>query len=202
MSPRHLAFAGVWGLSACVAMDQPVVTEPPPEPPRAKVTAPAPEKPEPPAPAPAVVQPAPVATASEIEALVADFQRLRRLPPAELAREQESARQAFSQSRADAARIRLAMAIALPGGQGEEARALELLEPLVKSPATHLHGFAFMIASYLQEQRRLAAQLQGAQQNVNSLQQNMQALQQKLDALKTLERSLSERGETVAPRKR
>jgi hypothetical protein len=156
--------------------------------------------PEPPLPVP---EAPPLVRTSEVESLISDFQRLRRLPAAELAREQEAARQVFNQLRTDASRVRLAMATAVPGGPaGDDARALELLEPLVKNPAAPLHGLAFMIATYIQDHRRLASQLQSSQQNVQGLQQNIQALQQKLDALMTLERSLTERGETGAPRRR
>ena len=91
---------------------------------------------------------------------------------------------------------------------GEETRALDMLDPLVKNPAAPLHGLAFLLSTYIQEQRRLSALAQGLQQNVQGLQQNNQtlqqnvhALQQKLDALRTLERALSERGEP-APRRR
>jgi hypothetical protein len=129
---------------------------------------------------------------SEVETLLADFERMRRLSPPELAREQDAARQAFNQSRGDAARVRLAMALGAPGGPGSEA-ALELLDPLAKNATAPLHGLAFLLASYIQESRRLALQLQGLQQNVQGLQQNVHALQQKLDALRTLERSLTER---------
>jgi hypothetical protein len=151
----------------------------------APVPPPAPAKPPPPPPE--------LARLKEIEALLTEFERLRRVPPTEIAREQEAARQVFNQNRSDATRMRLAMALAVPGVPGSEAAALELLEPLVKNPTLSLHGLAFLLAAYIQEQRRLAAQLQGLQQNVQGLQQNVQALQQKLDALRTLERSLTER---------
>jgi hypothetical protein len=199
--------AAVMGIGAgCVAVPEPESTVPPAaEPPR--VTKPAPvvvakpaveAVPEVPAP-----EPVPAVRTSEVETLIADFQRLRRLPAAELAREQDTARQVFNQLRTDASRVRLAMAMAVPGSPpGEDVKALELLDPLVKSPGTPLHGLAFMIATYIQDQRRLASQLQSSQQNVHGLQQNLQALQQKLDALMSLERSLTERGETGAPRRR
>jgi hypothetical protein len=151
----------------------------------APVPPPAPAKPPPPPPE--------VARLNEIEALLTEFERLRRVPPTEIAREQEAARLAFNQNRSDAARMRLAMALAMPGVAGTETSALELLEPLVKNPALSLHGLAFLLATYIHEQRRLAAQVQGLQQNVQGLQQNVQGLQQKLDALRTLERSLTER---------
>lgn len=157
-----------------------------------------------PAPAPVVTPPpAPqLSRPSEVDALLAEFERLRRLPIAEIAREQEAARQAFNQSRSDAARLRAAMTMAVPGNPGnEDVRALELLDPLVRNLTAPLHGLAFLMAAYIQEQRRLASQVQGLQQNAQGLQQNVQALQQKLDALRTLERSLSER-EAGAPRRR
>lgn len=159
------------------------------------------------------VRPAPKpergARQAEVELLLAEFQRLRRLPPGELVREQDAARQAFNQSRSELARVRLAMALTVPGSPpGEELRALDLLEPLVKNPSAALHGIAFLMAAYIHEQRRLVAQMQGLQQNnqglqqnVQALQQNLQGLQQKLDALRTLERSLSERREP-APKRR
>lgn len=132
--------------------------------------------------------------AAEVETLLNEFERLRRLSATEVAREQEAARQAFNQSRSDAARVRFAMTMAVPGFSGnDEPRALDLLDPLVKNTAAPLHGLAFLMAAYIQEQRRLAAQLQGLQQSTQGLQQNVQALQQKLDALRSLERSLSER---------
>ena len=158
----------------------------------------APEPPPPPPPPP----PSPQALRLiELDGLLNEFERLRRLPPGDLPREQDSARQAFNQLRTDNARVRYAMSLAVPGGAGNEAAAMELLEPLVKNASVPLHGIAFLLSAYIHEQRRLASQLQGLQQNVQGLQQNVQALQQKLDALRTHERSLTER-ETVPPRRR
>jgi DNA repair exonuclease SbcCD ATPase subunit len=192
---RRAACAGfVAMLSACA-----VLQEPASEPAR-EVSVPVkhpPLKPE------RVVLPPEPASA---ETLLGEFERLRRLSAADLAREQDAARQAFAQTRSDAARVQLAMALTAPGAPSSEA--VELLEPLVKNPAAPLHSLAFLLSVQIQEQRRLIAQLQGLQQNnqglqqnVQALQQNVQGLQQKLDALRTLERSLSERGEP-APRKR
>jgi hypothetical protein len=202
--------AAVFGITAgCVAFQEPDTTmSGDPEQPRAVRQAPvftakpAVDEPPPP-PAQPPPEPVPAVRTSEVETLIVEFQRLRRMPAAELVREQETARQVFNQLRTDAARLRLAMAMAMPGGPaGEDVRALEVLDPLVKNPAAPLHGLAFMIASHIHDQRRIASQLQQAQQNAQGLQQNIQALQQKLDALMTLERSLTERGETGAPRRR
>jgi hypothetical protein len=209
MKARLAAGAAALALAACASapeaepeVDAPVVAVAPPTVQRK----------------PAVAAPAPVAKpdrvipteprANEVDALLAEFERLRRLPAAEIPREQEAARQTFAQSRSDAARVRLAMASAVPGSLGEESRALELLDPLVKNPPAPLHGLAFLLTAFIQEQRRLAGLAQGLQQNTQALeknnqalQQNVHGLQQKLDALRTLERSLSERGESV-PRRR
>ena len=199
-------------VGGCAATpDEPEAT---PEEPPVVATAPPTVKPKPPVvkpPAPTPVErTVPGETrASEVDVLLADFERMKRMGPAELARELEAARLAFSQTRSDASRVRLAMIATVQGAAaGEESRALELLEPLVKTPGATLHGLAFLLSTYIQEQRRLAAMAQGLQQNVQGLQQNNQtlqqnvhALQQKLDALRTLERALSERGEP-APRRR
>jgi cell division protein FtsB len=196
--------------AACAGVPEP----PPPAPP--PVVAVAPQvvvKPPPviaPAAPPKVERAIPSETRTpETDTLLAEFERLRRLPTTEIAREQEAARQFFHQSRSDAARIRYAMAASLPGtSPAEESRALELLEPLVKNASAPLHGLAFLLSAFIQEQRRLASLVQGLQQTMQGLQQNNQALQQnvhglqqKLDALRTLERSLSERGEPVQRRR-
>jgi hypothetical protein len=214
MNLRRMLLAAVVGVTAgCVALpDSESEATPGEQQPGTMRSAPvvdakpAPVPSEPPTALPALPEAqvvVPPVRASEVETLIADFQRLRRLPAAELAREQETARQVFNQLRTDSARMRLAMTMAVPGGPpGDDARALELLDPLVKNPAAPLHTLAYMVASFIQDQRRLAGQLHAAQQNVQGLQQNNHALQQKLDALMTLERSLTERGETGAPRRR
>jgi hypothetical protein len=196
IDPGSIAAALLVALAACAVFEEPQKDPPPPPPEPVVEREPAP---------PPVAQPKPpspqVLRMIELDGLLTDFERLRRLNPGELSREQDSARQAFNQTRSDAARIRYAMALAVPGATGAETGALELLDPLVKNPAVPLHGLAFLLAAYIQEQRRLASQVQGLQQNMQGLQQNVQALQQKLDALRTLERSLSER-DAVTPKRR
>ena len=189
--PRILVAAAFSALAACATVEEPAVQPDAEEP--EQMESPAAVARITPAPRSAPVQPQ-SSKVSEVELLLTDFERLRRLPTSEVLREQEAARQAFNQSRSDAARVRLAMTLGLPGqAGGEDLRALELLDPLVRNPMAGLHGLAFLMSAYIQEQRRLASQLVGAQQNVQGLQQNVQSLQQKLDALRTLERSLTER---------
>jgi hypothetical protein len=118
--------------------------------------------------------------AKDLERLLAYFQRIRRLPTPELSRENDSARVAFSRSRSDFDRLRLAMVLSLPNTAfNDDARSLDLLDPVAKNQNAPLHGLALLMSVFVQEQRRLG--------------QSAQAVQQKLDALKSMERSLIER---------
>jgi hypothetical protein len=81
------------------------------------------------------------------------------------------------------------MLLTLPGAAaGDDARALELLEPVTRSADSGLRGLALLMTAFLQEQRRLEAGAQG--------------LQQKLDALLSLERSMTGREGGAAVRKK
>jgi hypothetical protein len=118
--------------------------------------------------------------ASDTESLLLYYQYVKKLSGAELNREHETTRHAYTRARSDFNRVRFAMVLSLPGVPfGDEARALELLDPVSKNPGGQLSGLAYLLASQLQERRRLDA--------------NAQGLQQKLDALRSLERSLIER---------
>ena len=118
--------------------------------------------------------------ASDADNLLAYFQRIRKLPAAELGKEHEAARQAFLSARSDFNRVRLAMLFSLPGtASTDEPRALDLLDPVTRNAGGPLHGLAVLLAANLQERKRLDA--------------NTQGLQQKLDALRSLERSMIER---------
>ncbi|MGA0025110.1 MAG: hypothetical protein ACO3F9_10755 [Burkholderiales bacterium] len=123
-----------------------------------------------------------------VDAALAHYARLRKLPAAELAREQESARRAFNRSRTDANRVRYALSLAVPGApSGDEVRALDALEPVARNGASTWNGLAVLVSAFLQEQRRRDGQAQD--------------LQQKLDALLNLERNMTGR-ESGGARKR
>ncbi len=118
--------------------------------------------------------------ASDADSLLLYYQHVRKLSSAELGREHEVTRQAYSRARSDFNRVRFAMVLSLPNtGHSDEARALELLDPVAKNLNGQLHGLAYLLASQLQERKRLDASAQG--------------LQQKLDALRSLERSMIEK---------
>lgn len=136
--------------------------------------------------APAVVDE--VGAGTGMDAVLADYARLRRLPAGELARAQENARRAYNRSRTDGNRVRYALALAVPGASAaDEVRALDMLEPVARNGSSAWHGLAVLVSGFLQEQRRLDSQAQD--------------LQQKLDALLTLERNMIGR-ESGGARKR
>lgn len=118
--------------------------------------------------------------ASDVESLLLYFQHIKKLPVPELGKEHDAARQAYSRTRTDFNRVRFAMLLALPNtAYSDESRALELLDPVAKNQKGQFSGLALLLASHLQERKRIDA--------------NAQGLQQKLDALKSLERSMIER---------
>jgi hypothetical protein len=136
------------------------------------------------------------ARGDDVERLLSYFEQIRKLPAADLARENEGARAAFTRTRSEFDRMRLAMLLSLPNtALSDDQRAADLLEPLVKNENSSLRGLALVMSAHLQERRRLESGMQ-------NLQQNVQGLQQKLDALMSLERSLIDREQGTPARKR
>lgn len=112
----------------------------------------------------------------ENESLLMYFEYVRKLPSAELAKEHDAVRQLYANSSSDFVRVRYAMLLSVPGAAfSDDARAIEVLVPLLKYADASLHTLAFVLSTQIQEQRRALG------------------LQQKLDALKSLEKSLIER---------
>ena len=197
MTPRLLVLAALV-LGGCVT--------PPPasEAPASPAAAPAPSNETPAEPPeavariePQIVAPAPPPVRSDdVDRLLSYFEHVRKLPAGEFLRESDSARNAFNRTRSDFERARYAMLLSVPNTPvNDDPRALDLLDPLVKNPASNLHGLALLVSAHVQERRRLESGMQ-------NLQQNVQGLQQKLDALMSLERSLMNREQPPPPRKR
>lgn len=133
----------------------------------------------------AVKEPRP---SDDSERLLAYFERLRRLQSAELIKEHEAARAAFGRANSEYNRVGFAMALSLPGTPfNDDARALELLGPLLKKSDNGLRPLAALLTTFIQERRRLGSDLA--------------AVQQKLAALKSLERALIERDQPNPGRK-
>ncbi len=126
--------------------------------------------------------------AEEAERLLSYFERLKRLQGVELAKEHEAARLAYARSASEFNRISYVMTLSLPGTPfSDDARALELLQPVLRKSENGLRPLGILLATFIQERRRLGVHLA--------------AVQQKLDALRSLERRLIERDQNIAPRK-
>ena len=154
--------------------------EPPAGPAEPEIPA-APAEPEAPAPPPTAAEPVrPVAPVPESARLLEFFRQVRKLGGVELGREHEAVRIAYMRTRSDFDRLRLAMVLSLPETVWNDvARALDLLEPMIRNQNSPLHGLAVLLQTFVQEQRRLEKSVHG--------------MQQKLDALKAMERNLIER---------
>ena len=165
--------------------------------------------------------------AGESESLLMYFEHVRRLAPAELGDELDAARQLYATRGSEFARVRLAMALSVPGtASNDDARALETLDPVLRNQNSPLRAIAFIVAAQIQERRRslaLQQRLESEQRRGGGLQQRFedeqrraaawqqrfedeqkrgQSLQQKLDALRSLEKSLLERETDARMRRR
>lgn len=187
MSIVRLLFALLsLAIGACTTVP---VEPPPPEPKRVApppIAAPEPEpavsEPEPP-PVTVVVEPSAAARALDY------FARIRHRPVRELRLEYDSLRKAFADSKSNHDRVRLALLLSLPAAPfHDEAQALELLEPLTRDATNEYQALAQLLATMLNEQRRLNSQTL--------------ALQQKLERIKALEKELQQRAATPEPRTR
>lgn len=160
---RFSALAGMVFLSACSSIIVPRPLPPPPAP----------------LPAPAWA-PASALPANDTESLLWYCQWVQTMPPAQLAREQDTARRALHGANSDFERLRLACALSVTAQGDDWLRVLELTDAVVKNTASPLRPLAAVLQSQFAERRRLEAGAAG--------------LQEKLDALKSLEKSMNERG--------
>jgi hypothetical protein len=115
-------------------------------------------------------------------------ERLRELPPAELAREQAR----LSEPNADPGnQLELALLLSTTRQPGELARALSLVEPLARpnGPAPW-RPMARLLQARLVEQRRLEEQAERQAQQLREQQRRIDQLNSQLEALKNIERSL------------
>ena len=178
---RGALLAAAGALMVAMAGCAVVGPQPGPEPAEPPEAVPDVEPPPPSVVVPREIEPVrPSAQVVELERLLDYFRALRRLNATELGREHENARAAFTRTRSDYDRVRLALLLSLPNTPfNDEGRVLELLEPMLRTPGSMLQGLAMLVHMMVHEQRRL--------------EQNMAKLQEKLDALKSLERKLLER---------
>lgn len=121
--------------------------------------------------------------------LLAWHERLRTLPPAELAREQ-----ARLQNPAGPAEVlELALLMSQVRAPGDLQRALALLDPLVRDNGSPLGPLARLLQSRLSEQRRLEEVAERQAQQIREQQRRIEQLGQQIEQLRAIERSLGAR---------
>lgn len=169
----------------------PAQTQPPPSTPAPASVLPEPE----PAPAPPAPPP-PARDATDVAArqLLAYHERLRTMGAAELAREHLRLADAGSAPQT----LELALLLAQRRANGDLARALALLEPLLRddAAANPWAAPARLLHARLAEQRRLEDQLERQAQQLREQQRRIDQLASQLDALRAIERSLTARPPT------
>ena len=132
----------------------------------------------------------------ELAALLAYFDYVKKLPAPDLGKEYAQARQAFAKEASDKNRLQLALLLSLPQAAfHDDARALNLLEPLLKERGA-LRNFAALLNLHLAERKRLDDNVQTLNAKIKDEQKHSEALQQKLEALINLEKNLIEREAT------
>jgi hypothetical protein len=120
-------------------------------------------------------------------------QQLSQLSAPELARER---RMLAALPQSPTTQVRLAIVLGQTRGATDLARALALLDKVLKSSdpaAASLHPLAQMLTSQYQERQKLQSQNDKLLQQLNENQRRSADLQQKLDALAAIERSLAVR---------
>ena len=142
----------------------------------------------------------PAATPADLAAreMLAFQDHLRQLSPQDVAREL-----ARLGDEPPSPRTTLQLALLLgTRGNGDIARALSLLEPLLRSTAPDAapwQPLARLIAAHYAEQRRLEEQIERQNQQARESQRRIDQLNDKLEALKAIEHSLTARPAAAAP---
>jgi hypothetical protein len=169
------AAAAVAVLAACAQLQPPAPVRERPAPP--------------PAPPPQAAAPA-VETdeTRQVGELLGYYQRLTQLGPEDQKREFAAATQSFNRDRSGANRIRLALLYTLPGtGFQDDARAVQLLEPIVAGSGGALRHLATLVSAQTAE--RIKTQKRADQ------------MKEQVDALRAIEKQLIDRGQEPQPRK-
>ena len=173
---RLAPIAAAMALAACAS--------PPPPPPVVVVPAVPPAPPAPPREPPAT--PADLATRQ----VLAAHERLRQLPPGELAREQA---RLGDGSAGPQATVELAIVLGQSHNLADTARAMSLLDALLRSTAPEAAAWqpvARLLWARLGEQRRLEETIERQNQQARDSARRLDQLNDKLEALKAIERSL------------
>ena len=127
------------------------------------------------------------------------YQMLQRMTPAQIARERMVL---AALPPTPTTQLRTAMVLGHPRGPLDLARALSLLDGLLKSTeptAVGLQPLARLLADNYAERQKLEAQLEKQGQQLKDSQRKAAELQEKIDSLADIERTLPQRPRTVRP---
>jgi hypothetical protein len=147
--------------------------------------------------------------AEQVDTVVREAAHLARTPAAEQKAALAAAQQAFVADSSTLNRLRLATLLAsLPPPLRDDARASELLEPMVDPAGVATSRFAAFLATQLMERQRLArdierlikerAAMERERQNADKERDKREeALRQQLEALRAIERGILDREERL-----
>lgn len=155
------------------------------------------------------------------DAAIARALDVSRLPPPEQARALQQAQERFVRSPEAANRLELATLLAtLPGSLRDDARAIELLQPLARPNGTRSERYAAFLAGQLAQRQRLAREAERLGREVERLAREREkaerdhaaadkerdkreeAMRQQIEALRSIERGILEREERMRRRPR
>ena len=155
-----------------------------------------------------------VVDSAQQETITGEALSVARAPSAEQKAALAKAQQQFLKEATDTNRLRLAMLLAvLPSPLRNDARAVELLEPLADPQSPGFGRFAALLASQISERQRLVREIdQVARERARAEREHEQAdkerdkreeaLRQQLEALRSIERGILEREDRLRRRQR
>lgn len=122
----------------------------------------------------------------------------------QLKQEYEDAKRDFGANGGEAARLRLAALVLMPGTPfRNEAQAAQLLEPYTRTDGRSraaYRGVAQLLLNQLEQARRQDATAQAQATKLKEEQKRTEELQRKLDALKDVERAMIQKDQGAKPK--
>jgi hypothetical protein len=154
---------------------------------------------------------------AQVDQAVSEALNASRAPAAEQKAALAKAQEAFAANSGDLNRLRLAtLLVTLPAPLRDDARAVEILEPLADASSSGSGRFAALLSAQAAERQRLQREIErGAKENERLARERTgvereraerdkreEALRQQLEALRAIERGILERKEKLRRRQR
>jgi hypothetical protein len=151
---------------------------------------------------------------ADVDAVVAGALNASRAPAAEQKAALARAQDAFTSNTSELNRLRLATLLAtLPAPLRDDARAMELLQPIAGAAAPGAGRFAALLSAQIMERQRLVREVERlTRERATAEKEHLaadkerdkreEALRQQLEALRAIERGILEREEKLRRRQR